>query len=81
MTKEVALQILTTIADELEGLDQREAAKAYRRSADIVADIEVPRMRRRRHLRRGTDASTPGDAAAAPAQVARPGRRRRTPAA
>jgi hypothetical protein len=78
LTKEVALQILTTIADELEGLDQREAAKAYRRTADIVADIEVPRMRRRRHLRRGTDASTPGDAAA---QVARPGRRRRTPAA
>jgi len=58
LTKEIALQLLTAMADELESLEQREAARGYRRAAEIVADIEIPRARRRRLQRQTVAAPT-----------------------
>jgi len=56
LTKETALQLLTAMADELESLEQKDAARGYRRAAEIVADIEIPRARRRRRLQHQGDA-------------------------
>lgn len=81
LTKDVAMRLLVAIADELEGLGQPDAAKTYRRVADIVADIELPRVRRRRRAPQSGDATAVHAQGPAPEPTRRPGRRRRSSAA
>ena len=70
MTKDQVRQILTAVADELDATDNADAARAYRRAAELVSTIEAAPTRRRR--RRATVTPT----AAAPTRRG-PGRPRR----
>ena len=76
MTKDELLTVLNTVAEEFEGQDHDDLARAYRRAATLVQGLEeAPRRRRRRTARNG-DSATPE--APATATRRRPGRPRRS---
>lgn len=72
MTKDEALTVLNTVAEEFEGLDHDDLARAYRRAAALVQELEEkPRRRRRR------TAQTVAPVSETQPQKRRPGRPRR----
>lgn len=81
LTKEICLQTLQILADELEALDESGAARAYRHAAELVAAIESPRLRRRATRPQRQEAAPPPVPPVAATPARRPGRPRRTPAA
>ena len=73
MTKAEVLAVLNAVAEEFEGLDHDDLARAYRRAASLVAELEdSPRRRRRRATQ------TPATAGETQTPRRRPGRPRRT---
>lgn len=72
MTKNEVLTVLNAVAEEFEGLDHDDLARAYRRAATLVQGLEeTPRRRRRRVAGSGAPAEQ------AQTTRRRPGRPRR----
>jgi hypothetical protein len=73
MTKDEVLTVLNAVAEEFEGLDHDDLARAYRRAAALVRELEDGPRRRRRRTARAT-----APVSEAQTQRRRPGRPRRT---